>query len=185
MVIVPLMFLRNFTHVFVQSLSGIEKVDTNEKATLRDYLRSKLFYLPTLNLIQRSIYIISLILVLYFVMFQNSSEIDLVLYWSMVALGAELPYTLFLYFLVKKEFDLKFNVKTIFKYLLVTIFVFGITYLLMNEFLIYENKILEFLPNLLPFVIFAIISYLGLTYLIDSRTQLLFKLIFKEIKNFK
>jgi len=61
---VPLIFFRNIGYVLATSLSGIEKVDTKEKASFRDYLKSKLFFLPTLSNIQGGIYAISLLVIL-------------------------------------------------------------------------------------------------------------------------
>jgi len=55
-------------------------------------------------------------------------------------------------------------------------------YILMEKYLVYENKVFEFLPNLLVFISIGIGSYLGITYLIDKRTRILVKAIINEIK---
>ena len=68
------------------------------------------------------------------------------------------------------------------KYGLTCIGVFSITFLLMEEYLIYENTIFTFLPTLLLYVILGGLSYIGITYLIDYRTRQLVKSIIQEIK---
>lgn len=173
-------FLRVLSNIFTASLTGIEKVDTLEKPTFKDYLRSKLFYLPTLKIIQRSIYLISLTAML--ILTTSSSYEDLVLSWSIVALVTQIPYTLYLYLLLKKEFKPKVNLSSISKYILSSFIAFGLTYILIDNFLIYKDSIFEFLPLLFQFLIIGVGGYLGLTYVLDSKTRKLFKSIIAEIK---
>lgn len=183
LVLVPMVFLRTFSAVFIQSLQGIEKVDINEKATFMDYIKSKLFFIPTLVNIQRGLYLGSLVILLIIMIPQTESELELVVYWAIVTLITQIPLTIYLYFMIRKEFHPKFNYKAILKYLLATIIVFSIIYLLMDEFLIYKNEIVYFLPRFLLFVLSATAGYLGITYVIDSQTRKLFKLVIKELKN--
>lgn len=174
-------FFRTLSGVFTFYITGFEKVDLNENASFVQYLKSKLFYIPTLRMIQRSGYFISLAIILILLKSQ-SSGFDLVVYWALVALFTEIPYFLYLYSIIRKEFSLKIQKKSVFTYLFVSIVTFGITYLLMEEFLVYETSIFQFLPNLLLFVVIGVSSYLGLTYVIDFRTRKLFKAVIAEIK---
>lgn len=57
-----------------------------------------------------------------------------------------------------------------------------IVYILSNEFLEFKNRIFEFLPVLLLIVAIGIEIYIGITYLTDSRIQILFKAILGEMK---
>lgn len=174
------LFLRALSNIFTVSLTGIEKVDTFKESTFKDYLKSKLFYLPTLKIIQRSIYIISLTIMLLLI--SSSSDQNLVLSWSIVALVTQIPYTLYLYHLVKKEFNLQISWVTVSKYLVSGFIVFGMTFILMDNFLIYKTSIFEFLPLLFQFLIIGVGGYFGLTYVLDSRTRKLLKSIIAEIK---
>ena len=63
--LVPMIFLRTLAEQFSQALQAIENVDVNEDSTFLDYIRSKLFYMPTLRLIQRGLYLISLSVMLF------------------------------------------------------------------------------------------------------------------------
>ena len=181
--LVPMIFLRMLNQLFAQALGGMEKVDVKENATFRDYLKSKLFYLPTLRNIQRVGYLASLIGVLLLVSSFTTSQVELVIFWSMVALITQIPLSFFLYRMIKVELSFKLAHRNIIKYFIVSVLVFGLTSLLMEQYLEYKESIFEFLPEFLKFVVFGAVSYLILTYLIDSKTKKLFKSVIKEIKS--
>ena len=85
--------------------------------------------------------------------------------------------------LVRKHFPLSVEPFTIMKYLVISIVVFGGTYVITEEFLEYDEQIFVFLPNLIPFVLLGMFGYLGLTYITDKRTRKLFKAIISEIRS--
>ena len=68
-------------------------------------------------------------------------------------------------------------------YLLSTIGIFGLVYILLEEYLVYKAEIVEFLPNILLFLGIGVSSYLILTYFIDDRIKRLFHAIIHEIGN--
>ena len=86
------------------------------------------------------------------------------------------------YFLVKKKFGLSLDMPRIFKFLLVGIGIFGLVFVLSEEFLEYNNDVFEFIPSVLCFVLLGIVGYLVLTYAVDSRTRKLFKAVIDEVK---
>ena len=178
-------FIASFTKLLNNSLKGIETVDTNRNASTRDYLRSKLFYLPTLGLIKRSIYIVLLVIMLLILISKDASEISLVFWWSVLYLLMEIPFAAYFYTITHKEFKPDFNKNSIIKYLFATIFVFGLFYFLTESFLVYEKSIFIFLPNLIMFVIPSFLAYLGITYLIDLKTRNLFQSVINEILKIK
>ena len=169
--------------LFTQSLTGVEKVDIDENSTFKDYLKSKLFYLPTIKLIQRGVYLGSLIIGLIILIQLESSQIELVIWWSIIALVSQIPFTLYFYILVRKDFPLLLNRIAILKYSLSSLVVFGFSYFLIEGFLEYDESIFVFLPKLLLFIALGFGSYVGLTYLIDKNTRGLYKAIIKEIKD--
>ena len=177
-------FLKILGSAFASSLQGIETVDTKQ-STQKDYLKSNLFYLPTIRLIRRGVYLGSLTVGLLILIQSDASLIDLVIYWSIIQAVTQLPFTIYFYYLVRKNFPLSLDIVAIMKYLVISIGVFGGVYLLMEEFLEYEPEILEFLPNLIPFLILGVSTYFGLTYLTDKGTRKLFKAIILEIKRKK
>ena len=173
--------LFSLSEVFVQFLRGIEKVDLKPESTFKDFIKSKLFSLSTIRIIHGGLYLAILAIIL--VLERNTvSQLELVTHWSIISLVTTIPFTVYLYLMVKKNFELSLDIFRILKFLLVSIGVFGGVYFLSEEFLEYNDNIFEFLPNLLIFVIMGIIGYLGLTYVIDSGTRKLFNAIIGEVK---
>jgi O-antigen/teichoic acid export membrane protein len=183
--VIPLTFLRTMQNIFSQALSGIEKVDTSEKSMFIDYVKSKLFVLPTLVNIQRGISLLSLIILLFILLQYGSTELELVIAWGIISSITQFPFTVYLGILVNREFHPKIDYITIIKYLVSTIVIFTFTYFIMNELLFYEKEIFIFLPSFIPFLVCPVIGYIGLTYLIDYKTRKLVKLVFNELKKKK
>ena len=173
-------FLRTLDGIFDSALTGIEKVDVKEDASFKDYIKSKLFYIPTIRLIHRSIYLVSVVIILLILTFFSFSDVDLITYWALISLITQIPFSAYFYKLVKNNFELKIDKIPILKYLFAATITFGLAYFLMQEYLVYKESIFEFLPGFLPFVIIGIGGYLGLTYLIDSKIRNLVKLVIRE-----
>jgi len=176
------MFLFTYSVSFAEFLKGGEKVDTQENASFKDYIRSKLFLVPSIRFIQYSAFVISLAFVLIMV-FSSSTDVELITYWAIVWLAVEIPVFIYLYILVKKNFKFKMEVKNFVKYLLASILTIGISYYMSLEFLEFNPSIIIFLPNLLLFVGLGIFGYLALTYFIDEKTRKIFSAIIHELKN--
>lgn len=174
-------FLKMLGTAFTQALQGIDKVDAKESSQ-KDYLKSTLFYLPTIRLIRRGIYLGTLAIGLFLLIQADTSQIDLVIFWAAIVFIVEIPFTVYFYYLVRKNFPVSLDILAIVKYLVISIGVFTAVYFLMEEFLEYNTSIFEFLPNLIPFVILGVLAYFGLTYLADKKTRKLFKAIILEIR---
>jgi len=175
------MLVQTFSNIFDAALKGIEKVDLNEKASLKDYTKSSLFYLPTLTIIQRGTYIGSLAIVLFLTL--GKSDLELVINWSVVAAIVPIPFMFYRLILVRKNFTIKINYYIILKYIIVATLIFGITYVLMDEYLTYNEQIILFFPQVLLYVIFSVGGYLAITFFIDTNTKQLVKAIFNELKS--
>ena len=175
------MFFKTLNQVFFEALLGIEGIDKNQYSTFRDYAKSKLVWIPTFDLIRHAVYIGVLAVLLFIFSSQTDSELDLVFYWAVIGLVVEIPLTFYIIRLVKKSFTLKIDKQSTFKYLLVSIAVFGLTYVIMEENLEYKDSIFEFLPSTIIFVVISVGGYFGITYLIDQRTKILFNTIWKEL----
>jgi len=175
-------FFNTSSHVFQLFLMGKEDVDANDKSHFIDYIKSKLFTVPSILISQYVIYLIILTIIL-FVFKHDHSELQLVLYWSILAMIISIPFSIYLFSLVKKTFTLKLESKLILKYFLVSITIFTIIYLITEEFLVYTENIFEFIPQLLLFMITGVISYLLITYFVDLRIRKLFAAIINQLKN--
>ncbi len=180
--------IKSFLHMlngsFTQALQGIEKVDSKQSSQ-KDFLKSKLFYLPAIRMIRRGVYLGSMVTGIFILMHSGASEIELVLFWAIISAMAQLPFTIYFYYLVRKNFPMSFDKIKIIKYLVISVSVFGSVSIIMDKFLVYEIKILDFIPNLIPYVILSISMYLGLSYLADKDTRKLVKAIIFEIKSKK
>ncbi|MCH7648149.1 MAG: hypothetical protein IIA83_06050 [Thaumarchaeota archaeon] len=175
-------FLTALNSNFFLGLQGLEKVDVDKKSTFKDYAKSKIMLHPTFQLIRSGIYFASLAII-FSLGTNNKFEIDLISLWALIGLLLELPLTLYMIHMVKKEFTLNLEWSSTIKYFLACLGTFGLTYLLMQEFLVFHEEIFIFLPNLLPFVIFGVVLYFGITIIIDKRAKILAKKILSELNS--
>ena len=148
----------------------------------KDYIKSKLFAVPSILILQYIVYLV--ILTVIFVIFRDEhSELQLVTYWAITALITSIPFSIYLFSLVKKNFALKLETKLIMKYLGVSIMIFGLIYVISEKFLVYTENVFEFIPQLLLFATIAIVGYLVTTYLLDLRIRKLVSAIINEFTN--
>jgi hypothetical protein len=167
----------------MKAIQGMETVDVNENSSFKDYLKSKLILIPTILLIQYSLYIGTLVVIL--VIFNSKTQLELVMYWSVTSVIISIPFTIYFYYLSRRRFKFKINYLAIIKYVIISTGIFGLTYFLMEEYLIFYESIFEFLPHLLLFVALGVGGYLFISYFTDRNTKNLVKSIFSEIKNKK
>ena len=174
-------FLFTLSIIFQNFIRGIENVDTYEKSTLKDFIKSKLFSIPTVVLIQAAIHVTALTIGL--LLLGDRPMMDLLTYWASVELVVQIPFTIYFFIILKRNISFNLDLKSLFKYLLSTIGIFGLVYILLEEYLVYKAEIVEFLPNILLFLGIGAGSYLILTYFIDDRIKRLFHAIIHEIGN--
>ena len=175
-------FLAALNSNFFLGLQGLDKVDVEKKSTFKDYAKSQLMLNPTFQLIRSAIYFGSLAII-FSVETDKNFNIELISLWALIGLLVEIPLTCYMIHLVKKQFTLNLQWSSITKYFLTCLGVFGLTYFLMQEFLVFEEAIFIFLPNLLPFIIFGAVLYFGITIIIDKRAKNLATKIFAEINS--
>lgn len=171
----------NLSSIFETFLIGKENVDNDEKSNFLKYIKSKLFFIPTLRLIQNTSYIIILAITL-FVLNDFKGIMDLIIYWSIISMIFQIPLTIYLIYKTKQTFQLNFEINSIIKYLLSGIISFSIVYFLTEKFLIYNESLQQFLPQVIIFGFIGIGIYLLITYLIDKQIRDLIKSIILEIK---
>ncbi len=175
------MFLKTLNQVFFQALTGLETIDKNQHLNFKDFLRSKLVWIPTFDLIRHGSYIGILIILLLLVNSETDSMLDLVLYWTIIGFVIEIPLTIYIIILTKKSFTLKIDKKSTVKYLLGCFLIFGLVGFVMEQNLEYHENIFVFVPPVMMYGILSIGGYFVLTYMIDKRTKQLFNSILKEI----
>ena len=162
-------------------ITGIERVDENKDSTFKDYLKSKLFYIPTITIIQSIVYLVSLTIILSIMSNVTDSQLDLVIYWAIVSLSIQIPISAVTFILIKNYFSIKFDLKSIFKYLFGGLIAYVTTQFLLESFLEYNVKLINFIPSILVYLFIGISIYFGITYLIDNKTRNLFDAIIKGL----
>jgi len=176
-----LTFFRMFSKLFSSWIEASEKVDVYYESTVKNYLKSQLFHIPTVRGIRSMSYITSLVVML-FLLSKNYSDVDLVFFWSIIMLSAEIPFTIYFYLKAKKIFKIDIEWIRICKYGLTSAASIGFSYYLASMYLVYEKSIFLFLPNLFLYVITGCIIYFGITYLTDTKTRELTKTILNELR---
>jgi hypothetical protein len=175
-------FVDIFRSIFFNILEGYETIDNDKQATFKKYIKSKLFFIPTLMYLLSGIYITLLVIFLLF----RTPDMDIIFIttvWAIITFVSIAPFTIYGYISVRREYNILLPYEEIIKYSVVTLFVSIIVYYLLQETVSYTLSIYEFIPQLIPTMILGMGLYFGLTYLIDKSTRDLFKLIFKEIKS--
>ena len=181
-VLVFSIFQMSITKIFISGLQGIEKVDMNPDATFKDHLKSKLFFLPTIQNFRAAWYLGILVVTLIYFKSQGVSDLELVFIWAIVDCISRIPQTLYLYSMIRKEFSPKIKKQIVMKYFIIATIIFGGVFVLMDNMLTYHISIFQFLPEFMAYVILAISSYLGITYITDLRTRKLINSIINELK---
>ena len=184
-IVVIIMSIRTFfyvlSNIFQSAIHGAETIDTKENPKFSDFVKSKLFILPTIILIQYSLYV-SILAIVLFLTKDNSTQLELVINWALISLIVQIPFTAYFYKVTKKQFSLNLDVITTIKYLSASILVFSLTYFVTENFLIYQESIFNFLPNLVLYVGLGVLMYIGLTFFIDNKTKILIKSIIGELR---
>jgi O-antigen/teichoic acid export membrane protein len=176
-------FLGVLNRNFQELITGVEKVDVEKNATLKNFLKSNLFLMPTILLIKNSSYVILLAVGMSF--FISETLFEQLMFWALLSLFVQTPFTIYVYLLMKKELDVSICSNNISKYIIASIGSFGFTYLLMENYLTYSNDIFILIPNVLIYAIIGIFVYVFTTYIIDHKTRVLIKYIFTELKSNK
>jgi hypothetical protein len=177
-------FLDVFRALFFSVLSAYETVDLDKQASFKEYVKSKLFFIPTLLYILSGIYVVFLTVFLLFFRTPDMNDIFITSIWAIIALLSVAPFTIYGYISIRKEYCILLPHIEIIKYSSVTLFTSIIVYYLLENLIIYTPSIYQFIPQLIPIMILGVGLYFGLTFLVDKSTRNLFKLIFKEIKSF-
>lgn len=183
-VIVYFLATRAFVNIFVNFsfnvIRAYEQVDKNYNSTFKEYLKSKLFVIPTLTYILSGIYLTSLVL---FLISKPSdwSDVEIVQIWSLIYFVSYAPFAVYGIISIKRNYDINLPWIPIVKYSAVALFASLVLHYIVNNFLEYKISIWDFLPDIIPLVTLGGLIYFGIAYLIDNSTRIFFKSIFSQI----
>jgi len=173
-------FFYIITNFFYQVLLGTETVDEVSNPSFKSLIKSKLFHLPTVNIIHHSSYIVILTIITIILTNQNASNLELVSAWTGISFLLSIPFLIYSILLVKKQMSFSLPYNTLLKYFIGAISMI-VVFLITSDFVIlYKTSIYEFLPGVFIEFIICLSTYLSVTYLIDNKTRILFKSISME-----
>ena len=185
-IIVYFLTFRTFSNIllnnFFNILGAYENIDLDKNASFKLYVKSRLFFLPTLLYIMNGLYIILLIIFLIISKDLGLNEVELVSGWSLILLSVVIPFLLYGILKVRQEYQISFHLKSISKYVASSIISFIVVFFALENSLVYSESVFDFLPQLIPLILFAGLIYFGLTFLIDKSTRELFSSIMNEIR---
>ena len=181
---VILMGFRAFFYVittfFYQVLLGTERVDEENNHNFKSLIKSKLFHLPTVNVIHHSSYIVILAIITFVLTSKNSSELELVSVWTGMSFILSIPFLIYSILLLKKSMTFSLPYIALLKYFVGTGCMIIVFLLTSNFIIFYKISIYEFLPGVFIEFILCLSTYLGVTYLIDNKTRILFRAVAVE-----
>ena len=182
--VVYFMSLRAFVNgiyaIFSETLAGIERVDTDQNAKFSQYVKSNLFLLSTIQYARTGIYLIPLIVFLFFSSTINLSIIDIVIIWSLFGLVSELAITIFAGYKVQRAKFLILELKPIFKYFAGSILAGIVSWVLIDNLIVFERDLFVFLPGLAISLSIGGGIYFISMYFIDTYCRGLFRAIFQR-----
>jgi len=174
-------FMAIFLYMAFNIITAYEKVDLDKNASFKQFLKSKLFFIPTLSLIMSGLYIAILIIFLLLIP-STLEEIEAVTIWSFILFTVYIPFTIYALILVKKNHQITLPFVSFLKYSGVTLLASIAVFFISEKVIEYVPSIWDFLPQVIVIAALGGGIYFGLTYVVDSSTRKLFKSIINEIR---
>jgi O-antigen/teichoic acid export membrane protein len=170
------------TNVFYNVLAAYETVDLEKQASFKQYVKSKLFVIPTLSYVMNGSYVILLAVFLIMVKGTTMSEVNMVIVWSIILLVTSIPFMIYGLAIVKRQYKITFPIRIVLKYAGATLVSSMAIYFVSSSVLSYTMTVYEFVPRVILSAGIGAGVYLGITYAIDKSTRELLGSIAKELK---
>ena len=175
-------FCNMIRSVCYKVLRGFETVDIDKKASFRQYVKSNLFLIPTLNIIYSVSYVGGLAIFLLLIKTTEMTDLFVVTIWSIIMMIISIPFMIYSLFLVYKKYGITLKIKYILKYAVLTLFSSIVLHYLITNYMTYHESIWNFIPEFLPYIALGSALYFGILYLIDKDTRIFYKSIIHEFK---
>jgi hypothetical protein len=172
-----------FLNIFSGSLTGLETIDTKSNVKFKELLKSKLFFVPTIDHIFRIIYLGLLICFFTISIFGEFSTITIISLWGIALLITNTGISIVYWNKLKNLIPFKFPLAVLMKYLISAIVSSLPTAYLLNQFVQYDNTIFDFIPQLIPLSILQVGIYLLISCILDVETKKFILSIINEIRN--
>ncbi len=171
-----------FSGHFQSSITSNEKVDMTIESSFKEYFHSKLIRVPSI-LIFQSISYLTIFSIGIVIMKDTYEILDILHFWAILLLLTHIPSAFYFYRLLQKNIQFKLEYFRILKYFLSSLISFGITYIFVNQYLVYDSNPFNFGPQIILFAAFGISFYVGLTFIFDSKIRNLINNIIQELKS--
>jgi len=172
-------FFGCFTSISDAVISGTEKIDNAVGASFKDYVKSKLFLLPTLTCANVALYFSSIYVVLNII--RPAEAIDVSLAWVSVGFLSGLPFAVYKWILARRILSFKIPFKrSLLKYLIASIPMAVIAYVLKPVVL--KRELGSALMDISSPILLGASAFFITLYFIDPEFRLITRLIIAEIR---
>lgn len=172
------MFLQVVMNFVRHVLRGIEDVDLEERPSYSALLKSRLFLVATIDNAYYVVYLVALAVSLY--IFGGMPEPMLVVVWASVMLAVSGPFLLYFALLVRRHSPFRPS-GSILRYVGGAAGMAAVFLVTNDTVAVFDVSIYSYLPGLLSELTICCLTYLGITYVIDRKTRLLFGRVISEI----
>ena len=173
--------LRVMSWVWGSAIMGVEKVELNEKAKLKDYLKSKHFFMPTLGLASSIASLAILCLLILAAKYLRLSHEQLVFaYFLSTLLALSFPLQAYLWILARRSIAFRFPVKSVCKYLVASAVMALSVAATYPSAALGCHSALEAAIAILPTIAVGLLSYVLTLMVIDAETRRLVLLVVKK-----
>jgi hypothetical protein len=174
-------FLGSVSGIFDGILSGTERVELMEGATLRDYLKSKIFLLPTLTYVQAALYVPTVFLLTYYSVLNGIPYLTLIFWCVLVNLIVSIPLIFYKWIIARRMVRFDFPWSSLARYLIAAT-VMAAFVLIFYPSGAYSEKLEYVLSGLLPVIAIGAVIYLSLVHAIDREAKSLINSAFAYLK---
>ena len=161
-------------------LTGLEKVDVEQNPGFRKMLRSKLFMVPTLLIVNNSLYIAILVVIL--LLLGGGAEIQLVTIWSLLPAVVSVPFVAYLWILVRRTIRIPLPKRRILVYAASTLAFMAVYYVTADHVITYPENIFEHVLQMVLQLALCAGVYFAITYAADHKTRHLVRQVIAELR---
>lgn len=176
----------HFTYVFhalfSSSLLGLENVDEKTNPKFKEFLKSKLFTVPAVDLIGRAVGLVFLTVVILIIFKMNFQDLAIIFWWGVIIVITNIVIVSIYWKMISKTIPFKFPIINTLKYVTATITSSIFSIFLLENYLIYDESIFIFGPRIIPYLLLFASIYVSIMYIWDRESREFIKSIFNEIK---
>ena len=174
-------FVSVFMMILDYTILGTEKVELKNDPNFKDFVKSKLFLLPTINLLCGITYLTSLTIVMRITISMNLSPVDTALYWATTQLITLTPFFALKAYLARKAVNFKMPWRPLTLYLAASA-VMVVTLQLLKFDISYTPNIYIFVYQAAKLAAVGAIIYFTILYTFDHYFRDLVKTIWSNFR---